>query len=191
MKLSIETENGVEEYEFETVASGVEAEAMAPVAPAGYYTIAPVDDEEGGDEIDAADGELGVEAAQFCDEYRVASINGIPEVKTVWERQCVGGGIFKTCFNVPVLYRRTSRKQFMVTVCVNSKPALTLAARCIRSAAVAGAVAAAFASPAAAVPVIKVELARCLIAHGEDAAARTLRVRARVVSGPGEWQRSS
>ena len=29
MKLSIETENGVEEYEFETVASGVEAEAMA------------------------------------------------------------------------------------------------------------------------------------------------------------------
>lgn len=181
MKLSLYTQDGTEEYEFEVVEpASVPEAAMTPIAEQSEAFPAMFVVEDDFAEI----------AGAFCDEAVLASISGVPEVKVVYEKQKISNWP-KIYVRVPVVYTRTSRQKFILKYCIDSKPALKILQKCAKSAALAAIAAAAIATPASAVPALKGELTRCLIANGQQASADSLSLRVLVDSDPTEWKRRS
>ena len=98
MKLIVHTINGIEEYEYEYEYETLEQESA----------VISTETLKDGVMLDLIDSALEEAADRVKHSFTLGSIDGVPEVKTESERQCVGRSWWRTCANVPVLYTRTS-----------------------------------------------------------------------------------
>ena len=98
MKLILYTEEGESEFEFEHDAQALEATQAEdsfsePVLYDGYYL----------------EESPTLEAARTHRDFKLASVSGIPEMKTVMKRQCTNTPVGRVCVRVPVISHRTSQ----------------------------------------------------------------------------------
>ena len=103
-------------------------------------------------------------AGQHCNEYELGGINGVPETKTEWERQCVGPRWARVCTRVPVVYTRTSRTTLHARICLGlpSNDEIWNIVRSCAFTSLGVSIAAAIANPALAWPAFKITLKICL-----------------------------
>jgi len=185
MILTIQTVDGPEEYEFGS--EGFEAESDI-VQTESFEGILLESD--------------GFEAANRVKHtFELGSIDGVPEVKTVHEKQCktikVEGFKKKICWRLPVFYRRTSKVTLYGDISlpsdVNSR--VESALRGCAIGAVGAAIASMIASPAASLPAFKTTLVGCLTTAAGDLADKLISeidlglYTKQVHHGP--WKRSS
>lgn len=192
MQLVIYTEEGESEFKFEydeQVLEAAEAEESfsEPALYDGYYT----------EEF------ATLEAARTHRDFKLASVSGVPEVKTVMEKQCVKILGKKVCTRVPVLYRRTSRLTAYARISsgrITNDQVWNSVRSCVVSAAASAGIAAILASSAsgpggiaAAKATFTAALVGCLSAKGEEFAkiASDIRVDLFTTQEHGDWKRSS
>jgi hypothetical protein len=181
MKLTINLPEGVQEFEFED--SGMEALSELESA-------SDVDDIYEGIQLFE---DAGLEATRQCRKFELGRVSGVPEFKTVMERQCRRILGQQVCVRVPVLYRRTAKFMLDASVCV-SAPTSGDAWNIVRSCALTSlgvSIAVAIEAPAAAVPVAKLTMVNCLKAKGLAALADTVELGLSTRKESGEWRRSS
>lgn len=181
MKLTINTPDGIEEYDF--VSSGdVSAQELAGVTDAEeiYEGIQLLED-------------VTSEATRQTRDFELGSISGVPEFKTVMERQCTGRKWWKVCVNVPVLYKRTSIKKLYASVSITVPDANDVWAA-VRDCALTSlglSLAVAIEAPALAVPAAKAAMIVCLKVKGLTAVANSLDLGLYTTSTSTEWRRAS
>jgi hypothetical protein len=184
MKLIVQTVDGPEEYEYEFEPLAAES-ADVQIESLKDGVVLELNDtaEEAADRVKHT--------------FELGSLDGVPEVKTESERQCVGRSWWRTCANVPVLYTRTGKvtlvAEIIVPTNINERIAGALRGCALGAIGAAGLIAV-IGSPAASIPAFKVALIGCLSTAAGDLADQLISevsvgLHTKQTSGP--WGRSS
>jgi hypothetical protein len=136
-----------------------------------------------------APSQVQAAAGQQTSRIILATLNGIPEVKTEWEMKCKTIFGHKICINVPVFYHRTCHVVVYADVHYPANAganALHDLTQCITGAGMAAAIAAVLSGGSAAASVFTAALKSCLQAKG-IAWAQQISVSVGATSQCGGW----
>lgn len=165
MKITINTPDGIEEYESESSGPNLLEVAQSDVEAGDIY--------EGVQLLE----DISAEATRVCREFELGSISGVPEFKAGVKKHCWRTPFGKKCFNRPAMWTRRSKLTLFASACVSvptSNDGWKILRACAAEAVGAGVLAGIITSPAAAIPAVKVAMVSCLQRKGMAALANSL-----------------